>query len=53
MNLPLLVKAKNTQHQKRLEKMFDNIYVMSPVFQNDDVLLTLPFGGAVLQNLGT
>jgi CPA2 family monovalent cation:H+ antiporter-2 len=51
-DLPLLVKAKNMQHQKRLEKMFDNIYVMSPVFQNDDVLLTLPFGGAVLQNLG-
>jgi hypothetical protein len=30
----------------------DNIYVMSPVFQQDSVLLTLPFGGAVLRSLG-
>jgi hypothetical protein len=51
-DLPLLVKAKNTMHKERLEKMFDNIYVMSPVFQEDSVLLTLPFGGAVLKNLG-
>lgn len=76
--LPLLVRAKNTEHKKRLEKMFgkphvrtlllvfidfslfsslsvftsDDIYVMSPVLAEDSVLLTLPFGGAVLQSLG-
>ena len=30
----------------------DDIYVMSPVLAEDSVLLTLPFGGAVLQSLG-
>jgi len=50
--LPLLVRAKNNQHQKRLENMFDDIYVISPVLAEDSVLLTLPFGGAVLQSLG-
>lgn len=78
--LPLLVRAKNTEHQKRLENMFgktdsscalygsyttrqtrcndrfnnftDDIYVMSPVLPEDSVLLTLPFGGAVLSSLG-
>eukprot|EP00595_Chromulina_sp_UTEXLB2642_P002833 CAMPEP_0196761928 /NCGR_PEP_ID=MMETSP1095-20130614/1242_1 /TAXON_ID=96789 ORGANISM="Chromulina nebulosa, Strain UTEXLB2642" /NCGR_SAMPLE_ID=MMETSP1095 /ASSEMBLY_ACC=CAM_ASM_000446 /LENGTH=334 /DNA_ID=CAMNT_0042112037 /DNA_START=1214 /DNA_END=2218 /DNA_ORIENTATION=- len=50
--LPILVRAKNMQHQRRLESMFDNVYAMSPVLPDDSVLLTLPFGGAVLQNLG-
>ena len=30
----------------------DDVYVMSPVLPEDSVLLTLPFGGAVLQSLG-
>ena len=30
----------------------DNLYVMSPVFSRDSMLLTLPFGGAVLRSLG-
>ena len=30
----------------------DNVYAMSPVLAEDSVLLTLPFGGAVLQKLG-
>jgi monovalent cation:H+ antiporter-2, CPA2 family len=39
-DLPLIVRAKDSQHRRRLETMFD------------DVLLTLPFGGAVLQKIG-
>ena len=29
-----------------------NVYAMSPVLPDDSVLLTLPFGGAVLQKIG-
>eukprot|EP01041_Mallomonas_annulata_P001869 gene1869-3626_t len=51
-DLPLLVRAKDRQHQARLQKMFDNIQVMCPVLPDDSVVLILPFGGAVLQTLG-
>ena len=30
----------------------DNVYAMSPVLPDDSVILTLPFGGAVLQKMG-
>lgn len=51
-DIPLLVRAKDKQHQIRLGKMFDNIQALSPVLPDDSMLLTLPFGGAVLQTIG-
>ena len=51
-DVPIIVRAKDSQHQKRLENMFDGVYAMSPVLAEDSVLLTLPFGGAVLQKIG-
>eukprot|EP00607_Mallomonas_marina_P000054 CAMPEP_0182439616 /NCGR_PEP_ID=MMETSP1167-20130531/86546_1 /TAXON_ID=2988 /ORGANISM="Mallomonas Sp, Strain CCMP3275" /LENGTH=336 /DNA_ID=CAMNT_0024633359 /DNA_START=1112 /DNA_END=2119 /DNA_ORIENTATION=- len=51
-SIPLLVRAKDRQHQSRLQKMFANIQVICPVLPDDSVVLTLPFGGAVLQTLG-
>jgi len=50
--LPLVVRAKNVQHKRRLEEMFTDLSVMTPTLPEDSVLLTLPFGGAVLQNIG-
>jgi hypothetical protein len=32
--------------------MFKDLSVMTPMLNEDSVLLTLPFGGAVLQNIG-
>jgi hypothetical protein len=75
-DLPLIVRAKDLQHRKRLETMFgiddfillafpyclsryllvysylDHVYAVSPALPEDSVLLTLPFGGVVLQQLG-
>jgi monovalent cation:H+ antiporter-2, CPA2 family len=51
-NLPLIVRAKDQAHKERLEKKFGDITVMSAVLPEDSSLLTLPFGGAVLQGLG-
>ena len=51
-NIPLVVRAKDSSHQSRLSKMFTDIKVLTPVIPEDSVLLTLPFGGAVLQQLG-
>lgn len=51
-SLPILVRAKDLQHQKRLEGMFDDVSALSPNLPEDSVLLTLPFGGAVLQKVG-
>ena len=50
--LPIVARAANQQHQKRLEGTFDNVYAMCPMLPEDSVLLTLPFGGAVLQQVG-
>jgi hypothetical protein len=51
-DMPLIVRAKNQQHKSRLEGMFDNVVAMAPVLPEDSVLLTLPFAGAVLRNIG-
>lgn len=51
-SLPLIVRAKDLQHRKRLETMFDDVNAVSPALPEDSVLLTLPFGGVVLQQLG-
>lgn len=51
-DIPIIVRAKNAQHSKRLTHMFDNVRVMSPVLPDDSVLLNLPFGGVVLRSIG-
>mmetsp|Transcript_16835 Transcript_16835/g.37918 ORF Transcript_16835/g.37918 Transcript_16835/m.37918 type:complete len:905 (+) Transcript_16835:175-2889(+) len=50
--MPIIMRAKNAQHKSRLEGMFDNVVAMAPVLPEDSVLLTLPFAGAVLRNIG-
>ena len=50
--LPVVVRAKNKQHQDRLETLFPNVQTICPMLPEDSVILTLPFGGAVLQSLG-
>ena len=51
-NLPLVVRAKDAMHQERLTSMFEDVDAFSPILPEDSVLLTLPFGGAVLQKIG-
>jgi TrkA-N domain len=50
--VPVIARAVNTQHQKRLVGSFANVYALCPMLPEDSVLLTLPFGGAVLQQIG-
>lgn len=50
--VPVIARAINTQHQKRLVGSFANVYALCPMLPEDSVLLTLPFGGAVLQQIG-
>lgn len=51
-HVPIFARAKNGEHKALLEGMYPNVKAMSPVLPEDSVLLTLPFGGAVLQKLG-
>ena len=51
-DVPLIVRAQDSQHKQRLLNMFDDVYAMAPALPEDSMLLTLPFGGAVLQNIG-
>lgn len=69
-DLPMIVRARNAQHQKRLENMFgkflrhqhfitsimmlvsDNILPVIPALPEDSVLLSLPLGEAVLEQIG-
>eukprot|EP00981_Chlorochromonas_danica_P007235 scaffold1618_cov158-Ochromonas_danica.AAC.19 len=51
-DLPMIVRARNAQHQKRLENMFDNILPIIPALPEDSVLLSLPLGEAVLEQIG-
>ena len=51
-DVPLIVRAQDSQHKERLMNMFDDVYAMAPALPEDSMLLTLPFGGAVLQNIG-
>uniref|UniRef100_A0A7S1FUH2 RCK N-terminal domain-containing protein n=1 Tax=Corethron hystrix TaxID=216773 RepID=A0A7S1FUH2_9STRA len=50
-NLKIFARAKNDQHRERLMKTLD-VVAMVPVLPEDSLLLTLPFGGAVLSSLG-
>jgi hypothetical protein len=51
-SLPLIVRARNVQHQRRLESMYDELFARAPVLADDSVLLALPFGGSVLRQIG-
>jgi CPA2 family monovalent cation:H+ antiporter-2 len=48
---PIFARAKDADHAKRLQSTLD-VAAMVPILPEDNVLLTLPFGGAVLRSLG-
>jgi monovalent cation:proton antiporter-2 (CPA2) family protein len=49
--LKIFARAKNKDHAYRLQSTLD-VAAMVPILPEDNVLLTLPFGGAVLKSLG-
>jgi len=49
--LKIFARAKDANHQKRLQKTLD-VIAMVPILPEDNLLLTLPFGGAALRALG-
>ncbi len=51
-SLPLVVRAKDTDHKLRLEEAFSDVEAYYPLLPDDSTILTLPFGGAVLQSIG-
>lgn len=48
---PIFTRAKDADHAKRLQTTLD-VAAMVPILPEDNLLLTLPFGGAVLRSLG-
>jgi len=50
-NMKIFARAANADHAERLQKTLD-VIAMVPVLPEDNLLLTLPFGGAVLKSLG-
>ncbi|KAI2489058.1 sodium/hydrogen exchanger family-like protein [Fragilaria crotonensis] len=50
-NLKIFCRAKDADHAQRLQKTLD-VAAMIPILPEDNFLLTLPFGGAVLKSLG-
>lgn len=48
---PIIARAKDADHAKRLQNTLD-VAAMVPILPEDNLLLTLPFGGAVLRSLG-
>lgn len=50
-NLKIFARARNKDHAYRLQSTLD-VAAMVPILPEDNVLLTLPFGGAVLKALG-
>ena len=49
--LKIFARAADADHAQRLQKTLD-VVAMVPIIPEDNVLLTLPFGGAVLKSLG-
>lgn len=47
----IFARAKDADHAKRLQTTLD-VAAMVPILPEDNLLLTLPFGGAVLRSLG-
>jgi monovalent cation:proton antiporter-2 (CPA2) family protein len=50
-DLPIFARAADADHQRRLQNTL-KVNAMVPINPTDSVLLTLPFGGAVLKSLG-
>lgn len=50
-DLKIFARAKDAKHQERLQKTL-NVVAMVPILPEQNLLLTLPFGGAVLKSLG-
>jgi CPA2 family monovalent cation:H+ antiporter-2 len=50
-DVKIFARAKNKDHAYRLQSTL-NVVAMVPILPEDNVLLTLPFGGAVLKSLG-
>ena len=48
---PIFARAKDADHAKRLQSTLD-VAAMVPIFPEDNLLFTLPFGGAVLRSFG-
>jgi len=51
-NLQIFARAKDAAHQLRLTKTL-GVVARVPILPEDNLLMTLPFGGAVLSNLGS
>jgi len=49
--IKIFARAKDADHAERLQRTLD-VIAMVPVVPEDNILLTLPFGGAVLRTLG-
>lgn len=47
----IFARANNAKHQKRLSSMMD-VVAMVPTLPEDSIIVSLPFGGAVLRSLG-
>jgi monovalent cation:proton antiporter-2 (CPA2) family protein len=50
-DMKIFSRAKDADHAERLQKTLD-VIAMIPILPEDNLLLTLPFGGAVLKSLG-
>ena len=50
-NMKIFSRAKDADHAERLQRTLD-IIAMVPIVPEDNIILTLPFGGAVLRSLG-
>ena len=48
---PIFARATDADHAQRLQSTLD-VAAMVPILPEDNILLTLPFGGAVLRSLG-
>lgn len=48
---PIFARAVDADHAQRLQSTLD-VAAMVPILPEDNILLTLPFGGAVLRSLG-
>jgi hypothetical protein len=49
--IPIYARASDAAHAKRLQKTLDVVATV-PILPEDSVLLSLPFGGRVLRNMG-
>ncbi|CAM9991273.1 unnamed protein product [Scytosiphon promiscuus] len=50
-DLPIFARAQDSKHQKKLSSITD-VVAMVPTLPEDSIIVSLPFGGAVLRSLG-